>query len=82
MSDEKYEVRLYRIEGNNESIVEAKEVPVDRFQSEQQVSELPDREAMSLINANCKKTISLQMGLLEILSEGTLLDHHVRKNPS
>jgi hypothetical protein len=63
MSDEKYEVRLYRIDGQNESLVESKEVPVEKLQSEQQVSELPDREAMSLINANVAAPINLALAL-------------------
>jgi hypothetical protein len=63
MSEEKYEVRLYRIEGSDESLVESKEVPVEKLQSEQQVSELPDREAMSLINANVAAPINLALAL-------------------
>jgi len=63
MSDEKYEVRLYRIEGEGESLVEATEVPIDRLQTDQQVSELPDREAMSLINANVAAPINLALAL-------------------
>jgi len=63
MSDEKYEVRLYRIEGSDESLVESREVPAERLQPQQQVSELPDREAMSLINANVAAPINLALAL-------------------
>jgi hypothetical protein len=62
MSDEKYEVRLYRIEGQSESLVESTEVPIERLQS-QQVAELPNREAMSLINANVAAPINLALAL-------------------
>jgi len=62
MSDEKYEVRLYRIEGQSESLVESTDVPIERLQS-QQVAELPNREAMSLINANVAAPINLALAL-------------------
>jgi hypothetical protein len=59
---EKYEVRLVKIDGSNESIVETREVPLDKVQ-ENQVSELPNREAMSLINANIAAPINLALAL-------------------
>jgi len=62
MSDEKYEVRLYRIEGQSESLVESTDVPIERLKS-QQVAELPNREAMSLINANVAAPINLALAL-------------------
>jgi len=58
--DERYEVRLVKIDGSNESVVESKEIPLDKLREQgQQVSELPNREAMSLINANIAAPINL-----------------------
>jgi len=61
MADEKYEVRLYKIDGGNESVVDSREVPAERLQ--QQVADLPNREAMSLINANVAAPINLALAL-------------------
>jgi hypothetical protein len=65
MADEKYEIRLVKIEGTSESVVEAQEVPMDKLQErqQQQVSELPNREAMSLVNANLAAPINLALAL-------------------
>jgi hypothetical protein len=65
MADEKYEIRLVKIEGTSESVVEAQEVPLDKLQERQsqQVSELPNREAMSLVNANLAAPINLALAL-------------------
>ena len=63
--EERYEVRLVKIDGGNESVVESKEIPLDKLreQGNQQVSELPNREAMSLINANIAAPINLAAAL-------------------
>jgi hypothetical protein len=52
-AQERFEVRLVKIENGQESVVETKEVPIEKLreQGQTQVSELPNREAMSLINA-------------------------------
>ena len=76
MSDEKntterYEVRLVRIEGSSESVIESREVPRDRLESQAQVSELPDREAMSLVNANLAAPINLAAAL-NVLSDSSI----------
>jgi len=63
MADERYEVRLVKIEGGEESVVESKEIPPDKLQSQQQVADLPNREAMSLINANVAAPINLALAL-------------------
>ena len=65
MADEKYEIRLVKIEGTSESIVDAQEVPMDKLQVQQsqQATELPNREAMSLVNANLAAPINLALAL-------------------
>jgi hypothetical protein len=63
MADERYEVRLVKIEGDQEAVVEAKEVPLEKLQPQQQVADLPNREAMSLINANVAAPINLALAL-------------------
>ena len=44
---ERYEVRLVKINGDHEECIESREVPKDKLES--QVSQLPDREAMTTI---------------------------------
>jgi hypothetical protein len=70
---ERYEVRLVKIDGGNESIVESKEIPLEKLreQGQQQVSELPNREAMSLINANIAAPINLAAAL-NVLSDSSI----------
>jgi hypothetical protein len=65
MADEKYEIRLVKIEGTSESIVDAQEVPTEKLQVQQsqQATELPNREAMSLVNANVAAPINLALAL-------------------
>jgi hypothetical protein len=65
MADEKYEIRLVKIEGTSESVVDAQEVPMDKLQAQQsqQATELPNREAMSLVNANLAAPINLALAL-------------------
>jgi hypothetical protein len=73
MADEKYEIRLVKIEGTGESVVDAQEVPMDKLQErqQQQVSELPNREAMSLVNANLAAPINLALAL-NVLSDNSV----------
>jgi len=59
---DRYEVRLVAIDGGKETVLDAREVPIEKVQSEQ-VAELPDREAMSLINANVAAPINLALAL-------------------
>jgi len=69
---ERYEVRLVKIDGGNESIVESKEIPLEKLREQgQQVSELPNREAMSLINANIAAPINLAAAL-NVLSDSSV----------
>jgi len=70
MADEKYEVRLVRIDGENESTIESQELPMEKVR-EQQMTELPDREAMSLINANIAAPINLALAL-NVLSDNSV----------
>jgi hypothetical protein len=63
MAEEKYEVRLVKIDGTEESIVETKEVPIEKLKQQSEVSELPNREAMSLVNANIAAPINLALAL-------------------
>jgi hypothetical protein len=63
MAEEKYEVRLVKIDGTQESIVETKEVPIEKLKQQSEVSELPNREAMSLVNANIAAPINLALAL-------------------
>jgi hypothetical protein len=72
-TDERFEVRLVKIEGGQESVVETKEVPIEKLreQSQGQVSELPNREAMSLINANIAAPINLAAAL-NVLSDSSV----------
>jgi len=70
--EERYEVRLVKIEGDNESVVESKDIPLDKLREQsQQVSELPNREAMSLINANIAAPINLAAAL-NVLSDSSV----------
>jgi hypothetical protein len=65
---ERYEVRLYRI-GDQEECVESREVPSDAIQG--QASELPNREAMSLVNANLAAPINLAAAI-NLLSDNSI----------
>jgi len=68
-TEERYEVRLVKIEGDKEECIESREVPKDNLQA--QVAELPDREAMSLINANIAAPINLAAAL-NVLSDNSV----------
>jgi len=63
-----YELRLVKIEGDQETVVESKEIPKDKLEA--QVSQLPDREAMSLVNANVFAPINIAAAL-NVLSDGS-----------
>jgi hypothetical protein len=72
-AQERFEVRLVKIENGQESVVETKEVPIEKLreQGQTQVSELPNREAMSLINANIAAPINLAAAL-NVLSDSSV----------
>jgi hypothetical protein len=65
---ERYEVRLVKIEGDHEQCIESREVPKDKLEA--QIAQLPDREAMSLVNANLFVPINLAAAL-NVLSDGS-----------
>jgi hypothetical protein len=64
---DRYEVRLVAFDGDKEEILDTREVPLDKIQTQEQrseqVSELPNREAMSLVNANIAAPINLALAL-------------------
>jgi hypothetical protein len=69
---ERYEVRLVKIGGGQESVVETREVPFDKLQQQQgDIAELPNREAMSLVNANLAAPINLAAAL-NVLSDNSV----------
>jgi len=69
---ERYEVRLYKIDGDQESMIESRDVPVEKLQEQQQqVADLPNREAMSLVNANIAAPINLAAAL-NVLSDNSV----------
>jgi len=63
-----YELRLVKIDGNNETVIESREIPRDKLEA--QVAQLPDREAMSLVNANVFAPINIAAAL-NVLSDGS-----------
>jgi hypothetical protein len=63
MGTERYEVRLVGFTSGKEEVLDRRDVPLEKISSEQQVSELPNREAMSLINANIAAPINLALAL-------------------
>jgi len=67
--NDRYELRLVKIEGNHESCVETREIPRDKLEA--QVAQLPDREAMSLVNANVFAPINIAAAL-NVLSDGSV----------
>jgi hypothetical protein len=70
---ERYEVRLVKIENGQESVMDKADIPAEKFQeqAQQQVSELPNREAMSLVNANIAAPINLAAAL-NVLSDNSV----------
>jgi hypothetical protein len=67
-SDERYEVRLVQVANGKESVIESREIPREKLEA--QVAQLPDREAMSLVNANVFAPINLAAAL-NVLSDGS-----------
>ena len=63
-----YELRLVKIADGNESIVESREIPRDKLEA--QASALPNREAMSLVNANVFAPINIAAAL-NVLSDNS-----------
>jgi len=63
-----YELRLVKIADGNESIVESREIPRDKLEA--QASQLPNREAMSLVNANVFAPINIAAAL-NVLSDSS-----------
>jgi hypothetical protein len=49
MADDRYELRLVKIEGDRETTIDSCEAPMDDLEPEIQASELPNREAMSVV---------------------------------
>jgi len=72
-----YELRLMKIADGHESIVESREIPRDKLEA--QASQLPNREAMSLVNANVFAPINIAAAL-NVLSDsstaGALADQY------
>jgi hypothetical protein len=64
-----YELRLVKIDGGNETVIESREIPRDKLEA--QVSQLPDREAMSLVNANLAAPINLALAA-NVLSDDSI----------
>jgi hypothetical protein len=64
-----YELRLVKIAGGEESIVESREIPRDKLEA--QASQLPNREAMSLVNANVFAPINIAAAL-NVLSDSSV----------
>jgi len=65
---ERYEIRLVKIADGSESVIESRDIPKDKLEA--QVSQLPDREAMSLVNANVFAPINIAAAL-NVLSDGS-----------
>jgi hypothetical protein len=66
---DRYEMRLMKIDGDSEECIESREVPKDKLEA--QVSQLPDREAMSLVNANLAAPINLALAA-NVLSDSSI----------
>jgi len=66
---ERYEVRLVQISDGKESVLESREIPKDQLEA--QVAQLPNREAMSLVNANLAAPINLAAAL-NVLSDNSI----------
>jgi hypothetical protein len=66
---DRYEMRLVKIDGDKEECIESREVPKDKLEA--QVSQLPDREAMSLVNANLAAPINLALAA-NVLSDSSI----------
>jgi hypothetical protein len=66
---DRYEMRLVKIDGDREECIESREVPKDKLEA--QVSQLPYREAMSLVNANLAAPINLALAA-NVLSDNSV----------
>jgi hypothetical protein len=66
---DRYEMRLMKIDGDSEECIESREVPKDKLEA--QVSQLPDRKAMSLVNANLAAPINLALAA-NVLSDSSI----------
>jgi hypothetical protein len=66
---DRYEMRLVKIDGDKEECIESREVPKDKLEA--QISQLPDREAMSLVNANLAAPINLALAA-NVLSDSSI----------
>jgi hypothetical protein len=66
---DRYEMQLVKIDGDEEECIESREVPKDKLEA--QVSQLPDREAMSLVNANLAAPINLALAA-NVLSDSSI----------
>jgi hypothetical protein len=62
-------VRLVQISGGKESVIESRDIPKDQLEA--QVAQLPDREAMSLVNANIAAPINLAAAI-NVLSDNSV----------
>jgi hypothetical protein len=71
MAETKYEVRLYSIDGGKEELMDKQEVPAEKLQQQAEVADLPNREAMSLVNANVAAPINLALAL-NVLSDNSV----------
>jgi hypothetical protein len=67
-TQERYELQLFKIENGKETMIEKREVPLDKIQ--QHVAQLPEREAMSLVNANLALPINVALAA-NILSDSS-----------
>jgi hypothetical protein len=80
---ERYEVRLMKIADGKEECVESRDVPRDQLEA--QIAQLPDREAMSLVNANVFVPVNLAAAL-NVLSDhsaaGAFADQYAPGNQS
>jgi hypothetical protein len=73
----RYELRLMKVMDDREEVIESRDIPRDKLES--QVAQLPDREAMSLVNANVFAPINIAAAL-NVLSDnsaaGALADQY------
>lgn len=76
-TETRYELRLVKMLDNREEVIESRGVPRDKLEA--QVAQLPDREAMSLVNANVFAPINIAAAL-NVLSDnsaaGALADQY------
>lgn len=68
-TSERYELRLFKVDGNQEQEIERREVPREKL--EQQIAKLPNREAMSLVNANLAAPINIALAA-NVLSDNSV----------